>query len=148
METIVADSTARLSFTMISLAIAAAVALLLGGIGLYGVLSYVVNQRTQEMGVRMALGAETGQVLWMVVRQGMMVVGTGLVMGIAASLYLGRVLEACSMEPRLTILSRSSPLPGSCSWWAFWQATCRPGERRPSILWRPSEPSSYPSFFN
>ncbi len=94
MATIVADSTARLSFTMISLAIAAAVALLLGGIGLYGVLSYVVNQRTQEMGVRMALGAETGQVLWMVVRQGMMVVGTGLVMGVAASLYLGRVLES------------------------------------------------------
>jgi predicted lysophospholipase L1 biosynthesis ABC-type transport system permease subunit len=94
METIVSDSTARLSFTMIALAIAAGVALLLGGIGLYGVLSYVVNQRAQEMGVRMALGAETSQVLWMVVRQGMTVVGTGLVVGIVASLSLTRVLES------------------------------------------------------
>jgi len=94
METIVAESTARLSFTMIALAIAAAVALLLGGIGLYGVLSYVVNQRTREMGVRIALGAEANQVRWMVVRQGMMVAGAGLVVGIGASLYLARVLES------------------------------------------------------
>jgi ABC-type antimicrobial peptide transport system permease subunit len=94
METIVAESTARLSFTMIALAIAASVALLLGGIGLYGVLSYVVNQRTREMGVRIALGAEVNQVRWMVVRQGMMVAGAGLVVGIGASLYLARVLES------------------------------------------------------
>ena len=114
METIVANSTARLSFTMIALAIAAGVALLLGGIGLYGVLTYVVNQRTKEMGVRMALGAETGHVKWMVVRQGMTVVGTGLVVGVLVSLYLTPVLESflygTSPSDPLTFLATSGVL--------------------------------------
>ena len=148
METIVADSTARLSFTMISLAIAAAVALLLGGIGLYGVLSYVVNQRTQEMGVRMALGAETGQVLWMVVRQGMMVVGAGLVMGVVASLYLGRVLESLlfgtAPNDPLTFFATSGVLL-----LVGFLASYVPARRASAINpMEPSEPSSYPSFFN
>ncbi len=94
MSVVVGESMARMSFTMIALAVAAVVALLLGGVGLYGVLSYVVNQRTREMGVRIALGADAGQVRWMVVRQGMAVAGVGLAVGVAASLYLTRVLES------------------------------------------------------
>ena len=70
MEEIVSDSIVQLSFTMLALGIAAFMALLLGAIGLYGVLSYVVSQRRQEIGVRMALGAAPATVLRMIVISG------------------------------------------------------------------------------
>ena len=73
------------SFTMLTLAVAAALALILGAVGLYGVLSYVVAERTREIGVRMALGARSGQVLRMVVGQGTRVVGIGVVIGVAVA---------------------------------------------------------------
>ena len=93
MEEVVARSVVRLSFALLALGISAAMALALGSIGLYGVLSYVVSQRTQEIGIRMALGARAGQVRRMVVAQG---VGLGLI-GVAAGLLaaagLTRVLR-------------------------------------------------------
>lgn len=93
MQTIVSDSEARMSFTMISLGVAAAVALMLGAIGLYGVLSYVVAQRTREIGVRIALGAEGRSVRSMVVRQGLVVASAGLLVGLVGALALSRVME-------------------------------------------------------
>ncbi len=79
---------------MLLLSIAAAVALLLGTVGLYGVISYVVSQRTQEIGVRMALGAGRGQVSRMVVRQGLGVALAGIVAGLAGAAGVTRLLEA------------------------------------------------------
>ena len=76
-----------LSFTMLTLGVVSALALVLGAVGLYGVLSYVVAQRTREIGVRMALGATAGAVRREVVSQGTKVVAVGVVIGIVAALW-------------------------------------------------------------
>ncbi|MEZ5463134.1 ABC transporter permease [Dokdonella sp.] len=86
------DSMAQLSFTLLTLGITAGLSLLLGAIGLYGVLSYIVSERTREIGVRMALGAQAAQVRGMVVAYGARVVGIGVLVGIAAALMFTRAL--------------------------------------------------------
>jgi ABC-type antimicrobial peptide transport system permease subunit len=78
---------------MFTLAVAAALALALGGIGLYGVLSYAVARRIQEIGVRMALGARAEAVLGMVVRDGVRVAALGLVVGLVGAAALTRLLQ-------------------------------------------------------
>ena len=93
MEDVVAESVARLSFTMLTLGISAIMALILGAVGLYGVLSYVVSQRTQEIGVRLALGAEPAQVRRMVVTQGAKLALIGMLGGLIASVGLTRLLQ-------------------------------------------------------
>jgi len=98
MDEVVAESMAGTSFTMVVLGIAALVSLLLGAIGLYGVITYVVAQRTREIGVRVALGAAPGRVMQMVVRQGLIVVGIGLAIGIAAAFALTRLMESILFE--------------------------------------------------
>ena len=70
------------------------VALVLSAVGLYGVTAYGVTQRTQEIGVRMALGARTGQVAWMVLRRGLVQLGLGLAIGIWGALTVGRLFES------------------------------------------------------
>ena len=82
----------QLSFTMLTLGIVSTLALILGAVGLYGVLSYVVAERTREIGVRMALGAEAGQVRRMVVAQGVRVVIVGVAIGIGVALASTRAL--------------------------------------------------------
>jgi predicted permease len=93
MEDLAARSMATLSFTMTMLAVAAALALILGAAGLYGVLSYVVAQRTREIGIRMALGAEATSLRRMVVAQGGFVALIGVAIGIITALLATRVLE-------------------------------------------------------
>ena len=78
---------------MLTLAVAAGLALLLGALGLFGVLSYVVAQRTREIGLRMALGAEARKVRTMIVAQGAKVVGAGVAVGILASLASTSLLQ-------------------------------------------------------
>lgn len=92
-EKIVADSMVRLSFTMLALVAASAIALILGAIGLYSVISYIVTQRTNELGIRLALGARPAQVLRMVVLQGARLVAIGLIIGFASALALTRLMQ-------------------------------------------------------
>jgi putative ABC transport system permease protein len=92
MKEILADSIARQRFSMLLLAIFAAVALVLAGVGIYGVMSYSVAQRTREIGIRMALGAQTGAVLKLAVGYGMKLVLAGLVIGLIAAFALTRVM--------------------------------------------------------
>ncbi len=87
-------SMARTSFTLVLLGIAAAVAMILGAVGIYGVISYAVSQRTREIGVRMALGAGYGDVSRMVLQQGAMVAIFGVAGGIAAAIGLTRVMSS------------------------------------------------------
>ena len=78
LEAVVSASTARTSFTLVILAIAGAMALLLGVAGIYGVISYAVSQRTREIGIRMALGAERQEVTRMFVRYGLGLAAIGI----------------------------------------------------------------------
>jgi putative ABC transport system permease protein len=87
-------SLARTSFTLVMLAIASAMALLIGLVGIYGVISYSVSQRTREIGIRMALGAERGDTMRLVLGEGMLVILIGLAIGLAGSLALTRFLSS------------------------------------------------------
>jgi hypothetical protein len=81
------------SFTMVMLAIAATVALLIGAAGIYGVVSYVVAQRTREIGVRMALGARQHDVSRMVLRHGLVLACLGVLIGLGAAVGLTRLMS-------------------------------------------------------
>jgi predicted permease len=98
LERALADSIAPRRFNLILLGTFAASALLLALIGIYGVIAYAVAQRTHEIGVRMALGAQRREVIRMVVRQGMAIASTGILLGIAAALALTRVLASLLYE--------------------------------------------------
>lgn len=94
MAELASDSMIELSFTMLTLATVTGLALLLGAIGLFGVLSYVVAERTREIGVRMALGAQARRVRSMVVGQGARLVGVGVAIGLVVALLATRGLDA------------------------------------------------------
>jgi predicted permease len=98
MRQILYESVSQRRFQTMLLAGFALAALALAVIGIYGVISYSVNRRRNEIGIRMALGADAGDVRNMVLRQGMWPVGAGLVVGIACALALGRVLQALLFE--------------------------------------------------
>jgi len=93
MEALAARSMVQLSFTMLTLGVVSGLAILLGAVGLYGVLSYGVAGRLREIGVRMALGATGGSVSRMVVWQGAKVVAVGVVIGVAVAVGTTRLLE-------------------------------------------------------
>lgn len=92
-EFLVNRSVADRKFLMALMGIFASLALLLTMIGLYGVISYLVNQRTQEIGIRMALGAQVGQILRMVLKQGMVLVLLGVALGLVAAWVLTRLIS-------------------------------------------------------
>jgi predicted permease len=98
MEALADRSMARLTFTMLTLFIAAALALILGAVGIYGTISYVVARRTREIGIRMALGARAADVRRMVVTQGGKVALIGVVIGLVAAVYAARWLESLLFE--------------------------------------------------
>jgi predicted permease len=93
MEAIIAESLAARRFSMILLSIFATLALLLSSIGIYGVISYVVGQRTREIGIRIALGAQRSTVLWLMLGEGMKMAMTGVVVGIVAAAGLTRLMS-------------------------------------------------------
>ena len=94
MEQVIAESTARQDFNMLLLTIFAATALLLAAIGIYGLMSYSVEQRTQEIGIRIALGAGSQDMLRLVIVQGLRLAGIGMAIGLAAAFGLTRLLSS------------------------------------------------------
>ena len=94
LERIVGDSMARTSFTLVMLGIAAGISLLLGMVGIYGVMSYVVSQRIREIGIRIALGARQGEVRGMFLRDGLVLACAGIVLGLGAALGLTRLMSS------------------------------------------------------
>jgi ABC-type antimicrobial peptide transport system permease subunit len=87
-------SMARTSFTLVMLAIAGGMSLLLGTIGLYGVIAYSVSQRTREIGIRMALGAQQSELTGMFVRQGLWLAGGGVICGVAVAIAAMRLMSS------------------------------------------------------
>jgi putative ABC transport system permease protein len=87
-------SLARTSFTLVMLAIAGAMALLLGVAGIYGVISYSVSQRTREIGIRIALGARNAEVIRMFVGHGVRLAGVGVACGVVAAIGLARLMSS------------------------------------------------------
>ena len=114
MEFLARRAMVQLSFTMLTLGIVAALALLLGAVGLYGVLSYIVAERTREIGVRMALGQTAASVQRMVVKQGTRIVAAGVVAGVLVALgatrLLGRLLYGVSALDPLVFVATSLTL--------------------------------------
>jgi ABC-type antimicrobial peptide transport system permease subunit len=87
-------SLARTSFTLVMLAVAGAMALLLGTVGIYGVIAYSVSQRTREIGIRMALGAQQQILTGMFVRHGLLLTGVGVACGLCAAAILMRLMSS------------------------------------------------------
>ena len=102
MQEIYHESMARTSFTLVMLAIAGTMALALGILGIYGVISYAVSQRTREIGIRMALGAKKSELVWMFVRSALVLTGIGSAIGLGAAAALMRLMR--------TLLFGISPL--------------------------------------
>jgi len=94
MQDIYAKSMARTSFTLTMLAIAGTMALLLGIIGIYGVISYAVSQRTREIGIRLALGAQKSELKWMFVRSALVLTATGVAIGVVAAAALTQSMKS------------------------------------------------------
>jgi ABC-type antimicrobial peptide transport system permease subunit len=92
MDSVIARSLASRRFAMILLAVFAALALVLASIGIYGVVSYIVGQRTHEIGIRMALGARRGHVLKIVLGQGVRLALLGVMIGLGAAAGLTRLM--------------------------------------------------------
>jgi ABC-type antimicrobial peptide transport system permease subunit len=98
MQEIHEQSMARTAFTLSLLAVSGGMALLLALVGIYGVISYTVSQRTREIGIRMALGAEQGRVKAMFVRNGVLWAGIGALAGLAAAVPLSTLMTALLFE--------------------------------------------------
>ena len=94
LKTLYDQSMSRTSFTLVMLAIAGAMALVLGIVGIYGVIAYVVSQRTREIGIRTALGARPGELLGTFVRQGLLLAGIGAALGLVAAAGLTRLMSS------------------------------------------------------
>jgi ABC-type antimicrobial peptide transport system permease subunit len=96
------ERTAARRFLLTLLALFAAVATALAGLGLYGVVAFAVSQRGREIGVRMALGAESGRVVRMVLGEGARLIAAGVAIGTGSALALGRSLSGLLFEVRAT----------------------------------------------
>lgn len=116
MTEVVSEALARQRFSMTLLGIFAALALVLAAVGIYGVMSYAVAQRTHEIGIRMALGAQRGDVLKLTIGQGLRLVAAGVAVGLASAFILTRVMSSLlfgiSATDPLTFLAISLVLSG------------------------------------
>ena len=112
MDEVVSRSTSRERFNMLLMTVFGAAALLLAAIGVYGLVTYTVQQRTQEIGIRMALGAQTNGILKMVVSQGMIISAIGIVSGAVGAFFLAKILESFlfGVKPRDPVAFVAVPL--------------------------------------
>jgi predicted permease len=94
MQNLYSQSLERTSFTLVMLAIAGSMALGLGVIGIYGVISYTVSQRTREIGIRLALGAQKSELKWMFVRSALMLTGVGVAIGVGVAAGLMQLMKS------------------------------------------------------
>src|SRR5262245_17467311 len=126
MPVLVARAVARERFSMAMLGVFGAVALVLAAVGLYGVMGYLVSQRTQEIGVRMALGGRRGDIFRLVVGEGLAMtlagLAAGLVIAFAGSKFIARLLYGVRPTDPARWLGSSR----CCSWWRW----LPPGSRR------------------
>jgi putative ABC transport system permease protein len=111
LERVISDSVSTRRFQTLLLGIFAAVAIVLATVGIYGVVSYTVNQRTHEIGLRMALGARQGEVLRLFLRQGLWLALAGVGIGLASSLALSRVLTGLLYGVSVTDLTTFAVVP-------------------------------------
>ena len=139
MSDVTAASMAQLSFTIIVLGAAALVTLILGAVGLYGVMAYVVSLRTRELAVRIALGATPSAVIRMLTTQGVVVTGFGVAAGLVLFVIVARALKSllfgvASMDP-VTLLSASLLLVGIAAF-ASWLPARRTARVDPADVLR------------
>jgi predicted permease len=132
MQDISAESMARTSFTLVMLAIAGSMALALGVIGIYGVISYSVSQRTREIGIRLALGARRSEVQWIFVRSALALTGLGVVLGLGAAFGLMRLMKSLlfGVSPVDPLTYASVPLLLAAS---AWLASYLPARRAAAV---------------
>lgn len=112
MEEICDHSLARTSFTLVMLAIAGGMALLLGIIGIYGVIAYAVSQRRREIGIRLAPGAQSGELKQLFVRNGLVLAAIGVFIGLGAAACLTRLMKSLlfGISPLDPVVYASVPL--------------------------------------
>jgi predicted permease len=139
MEQVVGESTARGDFNTMLLTIFAGVALFLAAIGIYGLMAYSVRQRTQEIGIRMALGASPEHVRKMVVSQGMWLAAIGVVIGVAAALGLTRFMAGLiygvkTWDP--AVFASVAVLLSAVSWFATYIPARRASQVDPMVSLR------------
>jgi ABC-type antimicrobial peptide transport system permease subunit len=102
MKDIVADSIARQRANMLLMSVFGGVALVLAAIGVYGLVAYSVRERTREIGIRMALGAQSERIVGLVLRQGLVLVAAGIALGLTAAFFLAGLIASLlyGVEPR------------------------------------------------
>jgi ABC-type antimicrobial peptide transport system permease subunit len=132
-------SMARTSFTLVMLCVAGSMALLLGIIGIYGVISYSVSQRTREIGIRMALGAQRQKLTAMFVRQGLWLTGIGVAIGLTSSFLTMRLMSSLlfnvsPMDPGTYIIASIGVV--SIAWLACYLPSRRAAAVDPTLALR------------
>ena len=112
MEQVMSISLGRQRFNMLLMTVFGCAALLLAAIGIYGLMAFSVEQRQQEIGIRLALGADPGQVKWMVVMQGMVLALVGVALGIGGAFGLSKLMESLlfAVQPRDPLVFASVPV--------------------------------------
>jgi predicted permease len=139
MEDVTANAVWQQRFNLVLIAIFAGLALVLAGVGIYGVMAYTAAQRTQEIGIRMALGAQRGDVLALILRQGIVLAASGIGIGLAGAISLSRMLQALlySVSPNdpLTLAAVSAVL-GFVAFVACWFPARRAMQVDPMVALR------------
>jgi ABC-type antimicrobial peptide transport system permease subunit len=139
MSQLVQDSLSRPRFNLVLLGILAAIALILALVGMYGVISYSISQRSHEIGIRMALGATQGNVLAMVVRSGLQLAIAGIVIGLAVAFALTRLMSSLLYGVSATDLGTFLAVPlllAAVAWLASYLPARRATQIPPMVVLR------------